>query len=200
MGRGMRVIFPVVLCALAAAPALAGEAPYRGKLFAAVAYVSPLSETEQDFGGVVDSLETTEELGWEFGMAGRWSRLVGFEVSYLNATQDVDFGGATIGEVDFEPIAFTVEFHLVPSAYVDLWIGPTVAWVRWDDIQLEDGTEIETDAEHAFGATVGMDISLGRRVALTAAVRYLDASTELEGFSDLEVDPLFARLGLAVKF
>jgi hypothetical protein len=196
----MRVIFPVILGALVAAPALADAAPYRGKLFAAASYVSPLSESEQDFGGVVDSLETTEDLGYEFGMAGRWSQLLGFELSYVNATQDVEFAGGTIGEVDFEPIAFTVEFHLVPSPYVDFWIGPTVAWVRWDDIQLEDGTEIETDAETAVGATVGLEIALGRRLAVTSAVRYLDASAELEGFEDLEVDPLFARLGLAIRF
>ena len=200
MGRGMRVIFPVVSCALLAAPALAEAPPYRGKLFAAISYVSPLSESDQDFGGVVDSLEATEELGYEFGMAGRWSELVGFELSYVNATQDVEFAGGTIGEIDFEPIAFTLEFHLVPSSFVDLWVGPTVAWVRWGDLELEDGTEIETDAEEAFGATVGMDIALGRRLALTAAVRYLDADADLEGFQALDVDPLFARLGLAARF
>jgi len=190
----------VTVAAAAAWPApAAAERPYRTKFFAAVAYVSPLSESDQDFDGVVDSLEASEELGWEFGLGGRFSERWGFELSYVNATQDVDFGGNTVGEIDFEPISATLEFHLVPESAFDLWIGPTVAWVRWGDLELADGSKIETDAESAFGATLGFDVGLGERLALTGAVRYLDADADLEGFAPFAVDPLFARVGLAIR-
>lgn len=200
MKRSIAIAVAAVALSAAALPAAAGERPYRTKLFAAVSYVSPLSESEQDFTGVVDSLEATEELGWEFGIGGRFSERWGFELSYVNATQDVDFGGDRVGEIDFEPISATLEFHLVPGRAFDLWIGPTVSWVRWGDLELENGTEIETDAESAFGATLGFDIGLGDRLALTAALRYLDADADLRGFEALAVDPLFARVGLAVRF
>lgn len=193
----------VAVAALAAATALpapaAAERPYRTKLFAAVAYVSPLAESDQDFDGVVDSLEAAEELGWEFGLGGRFSERWGFELSYVNATQEVDFGGSTIGEIDFEPISATLEFHLIPERAFDLWIGPTVAWVRWGDLELADGSKIETDAESAFGATLGFDLALGERLALTGALRYLDADADLEGFRPFAVDPLFARLGVSIR-
>lgn len=200
MRRSVAILGAAALCALVALPAAAGERPYRTKMFAAISYVSPLSESDQDFGGVVDSLEAAEELGWEFGISGRFSERWGLELSYVNATQEVDFGGNSVGEIDFEPISVTLEFHLVPGRAFDLWIGPTVAWVRWGDLELNDGTKIETDAESAFGATLGIDIGLGDRVALTGAVRYLDADADLEGFAPLAVDPLFARLGVAIRF
>jgi hypothetical protein len=200
MNRSIAITVAAVALSAAALPAAAGERPYRAKFFAAVSYVSPLSESEQDFAGVVDSLEATEELGWEFGLGGRFSERWGFELSYVNATQEVDFGGDRVGEIDFEPISATLEFHLVPGRAFDLWIGPTVSWVRWGDLELENGTEIETDAESAFGATLGFDIGLGDRLALTAALRYLDADADLRGFEALAVDPLFARVGLAVRF
>jgi len=200
MRRSSGIALAVAASALSALPAVADERPYRTKVFAAVSYVSPLSDSEQDFDGVVDSLEATEELGYEFGIGGRFNERWGFELSYVNATQDVDFGGQTVGEIDFEPISATLEFHLVPERAFDLWIGPTVSWVRWGDLELEDGTKIETDAESAFGATLGLDIGLGDRLALTAALRYLDADADLEGFAPLAVDPLFARAGIAIRF
>jgi len=180
--------------------ATAQERPYRTKIFAAAAYVAPLGESDHDFGGVVDSVKVADKLGWEFGLAGRWNRLIGFELSYLNATQDVEFDGTTVGEIDLEPISATLEFHLVPTRFVDLWVGPTASWVRWSDLHLAAGGRIEGSADFAWGATVGLDIGLAEHLALTGAVRYLDANADLEGFDSLAVDPLFARVGLAVRY
>jgi len=184
-----------------AAPAAAEQdQPYRTKIFLAASYVAPLSESDQNFQGVVDSVQASEELGWEAGIAGRWNPLLGWELSYVHATQDVDFGGDTIGKVDFEPIAFTLEFHLVPTSVVDFWIGPTVAWVRWGDLKVENGDIYKGGTDSAYGATVGLDLGLSEHLAITGAVRYIKAKADLEGFKSADVDPLFARLGLAVRF
>ena len=204
--------FGIALAAAAAigfgAPAVADDdqyeqdqdQPYHTKIFVAASYVSPLSKSDQNFDGVEDSVEATEELGWEAGIAGRFNPLIGFELSYLKATQDVDFGGTKIGKADFEPISATLEFHLVPTEVVDFWIGPTVSWVHWGDLKLEDGDIKKGSTDTAYGATVGLDVGLGRNFAITGAVRYLNAKADWGDFKDAKVDPLFARLGVAIRF
>ena len=176
------------------------DQPYHTKIFLAAAYVSPLSKSDQNFDGVEDSVEATDKLGWEAGVAGRFNPLVGFELSYLNATHDVDFGGQKIGQADFEPISATLEFHIVPTQVVDFWVGPTVSWVHWGDLKLVDGEIKKGSTDTAYGATVGLDIGLGPNFAITGAVRYLNAKADWGDFKDTKVDPLFARLGVAVRF
>lgn len=202
MRRALAIAVAFAAAAFSAAtPAAADEEkPYQTKFFVAASYVSPLSDSDQSFDGVVDSLEATEELGWEVGVAGRFNPLVGFELSYLNATQEVDFGGNPIGEVDFEPISLTLEFHLIPTSALDLWVGPTVSWVRWGDLRIEGGDVIKGGTDAAYGATVGLDLGLSEHLAITGAVRYLNADADLEGFESAAVDPLFARLGLAIRY
>ena len=170
------------------------------KIFGAASYVSPLSDEDVDFGTVRESVQAANDLGWEFGFEWRANKLIGLEASYLNVTQDVEVDGDTIGDVDLTPWNASLNFHILPTKVVDFWVGPSVAYVKWSNVNTDSGPVIETDDEFAYGASLGIDIGLGETVAITGGLRWLKMDLPLEDLSDVGVDPLFARVGLALRF
>ena len=94
-------LVPAVLAMIAlasAAPAQAQDIKF--KIFGAAAFVSPLSDDDVTIGSVTDSIEASSQTGYNFGFEWRMSQLFGLELDYVNATQDIEFGGTTIGETD----------------------------------------------------------------------------------------------------
>lgn len=178
----------------------ADAAPYAFRIFGGTSYISPLASSDQNVDGVVESLEASEEFGWEVGVEMRLGQILGIEASYLNATQDIELGGVVVGEIDFSPVFATLNLHLVSSRAFDLWIGPTVAFVDWGEIELVDGTRVELDSEEAFGASLGLEIGISPNLALSGGLRWIEAGPEVAGFEEFAVDPLFARVGLALRF
>ena len=197
----------VAVLALIATPAAAQENKF--KVFVAAGYISPLgTEDGVDLGEVTDSIEASSEVGYDFGIEWRLNKLIGFELDYLNGTHDVEFGGTKIGETDFKPLSLSLNFHLIHTNFLDFYIGPTVSYVSWGDIDLvQDAQDIlETssvpaDSETAFGAQVGLDIGIGPHFAIVTGVRYLQVDITPDGDSDgLAVDPLIARVGAAWRW
>jgi hypothetical protein len=194
-----------ILVALAAFhPATAQDNSF--KIFAAASYVSPLgSEEEVTISSVTDSVQASNEVGWEAGVEFRFGKWMGLEVSYLNATQDVEFGDTTIAKVDFTPYNLALNFHLIHSKYFDFYIAPVAAFVDWGDIDFTDGTSEAADSEIAYGAAIGLDIGLGKTFAIIGGVRWLSLDITpddpmVPDDESLAVDPLFARVGVALRF
>lgn len=202
-------VVPVVLAALAAlasaSPAQAQDSKF--KIFGAAAYVSPLSSDDVTFGSVTDSLEASNQTGYDFGFEWRMSPLFGLEVDYVDAKQDVDFGGTTIGEANLQPLSATLNFHLIHGKVVDFYLGPTFSYVNWGDIDFNADGEtltgdsgVPTDKESAYGASVGIDIGIGTHFAIIGGVRYLKLDLTPENGEGLAVDPLISRVGVAIRF
>lgn len=101
-----------------------------------------------------------------------------------------------------------LNIHLTPGRRVDIYAGPLVALVRYDEVTFVfDGGEhvlsTDFDDDTAFGVTLGMDIALDRAGAwaLTSSLRQLWSSTEVEGTNqELDIDPLIASLGIAYRW
>jgi hypothetical protein len=141
-------------------------------------------------------------VGYEAGFEWRLHKIVGLEGSYMVASQDIEFGGDPVASVDSGTLTAALNFHLLPTKYVDFWVAPVASWVDWDDVEFDSSTGLpatSTDSEVAFGAAVGLDIGLGKMFAITTGVRWLslDLSTDTE---DLGVDPLIVRAGIALRF
>jgi hypothetical protein len=200
----------VALVLLAVAPpsaALAQDTHF--KIFGAAAYVAPLNEEDVDFGSVQDSVEASDELGWAFGFEWRWGKLLGLEVDYVNSTQDIELGGEAIAEVDFQPVSASLNIHLIHTTFIDLYVAPTASYIDWGDVEvtgsagnLNVSNDIETDAELAWGAQIGLDIGLGETFVLTGGVRWLsaDLSPDDDDVDELGIDPLISRVGVGLRF
>jgi hypothetical protein len=181
-------------------PASAAPAEHNLKLFGGMAYVSPLTDNSID--GISESVEASDEIGYEFGIEWKPFRRFGFEASYVDATHDIELDNLKIGEVALTPVNLTLNWHLISGTHFDWYVGPTAAWVDWGDIELVNGDELSTDSDTTYGLSTGIDIGLGESFAIFGGLRWLDAGVETDLVDDDEfgVDPLFARLGVAFRF
>jgi outer membrane protein W len=185
--------------ALAALPALAQENAHRFKVFGAASYVTPLSDSAVT--GVARSVEASDELGWELGAEWKPTDRIGIEASYLDATHDVEADGARIGEIELRPWNFALNFHVVAGDTFSWYVGPTVAYVDWSELELANGATLDVDSETTYGVTTGVDFGFGDRLALQLGLRWLDSSVESPSLpSAVSVDPLFMRVGVALRF
>jgi len=171
------------------------------KLFATANYVHPLADDDTDIDAITDSIELSDELAWEAGVEWRINRLVGLEVSYLLAEQDIEFGGDTLGEIEAGMWTGAINFHPIDAdaERTDFWFAPIVAFVDWDDIELRAGGSSEVDSEVAYGVAMGLDLNIGKIFAITTGLRWLSLDIDSDISSDFGVDPLIARAGVAIQ-
>ena len=187
------------LVVLGTGVAVAANNP-RFKVFGALSYAAPLGEDDVTIDSVRDSVEASDKLGWNVGLEARFNKVVGLEFDYTNATNDLEFGGQVVGSVHMQPLSATLNFHLLPTKVVDLYLGPTASYFIWGDADLGTGDRFETDNEFAYGASLGLEIGLGDTFAFLGGLRWLRADIQPEGTEKIPVDPLFSRLGVALRF
>jgi outer membrane protein W len=181
------------------APATAQEQGYDFKLFVGTAYVAPLSDSS--VAGVADSVEASTEYGYEIGGEWKPSDRFGLELSYLDAEHDVEANGTAIGNINLRPWTLAANFHLVSRDAFSWYIGPAVSYIDWSAVELNGGGSLAVDSETTYGMSTGLDIGLGDTIALQLGLRWLDASVDSPALpSDVSVDPLFARVGVAFRF
>ena len=201
----MNRLVPLAVATLALAfcqTAFAGDTNSKSKIYGTLAYVSPLAETDQNISGVTDAVKASSEFGFNLGLEFRTTILLGIELDYLYARHDLEHDTAgLLGETTFQPISGTLNLH-VPLGNLDLYAGPTVAYVNWGDLKLPSGGgTVEIDAEFGYGISAGIDLEVLPSLAVTGGLRWLRLEAQPEGSSDaLDVNPLFARVGVAAKF
>lgn len=178
------------------------------KIYVGPAYVAPMGEDDITFGSTTDAIKNQKHVGWNFGAEGRFGKLIGIELDYVNSNQDVEFAGSSIGDANFQPLTATLNFHLIPSKVFDLYVGPSYTYVNWGDVHLNvngnsvtgQSGDLRTDSAKGWGASLGIDFGIGKYFAVTAGLKYLNVDMDLPGFGSSSVNPLVARLGVAGRF
>ena len=200
MSKRFALLAALALAVLASPAALAQESNF--KIFAAVAYVSPLDSSDVSFEDVEQSVEASNEMGWMVGAEWRMTKLLGLQADYLMSTHDVEAEGDAVAEVDMSPLSAALNFHLIPGETIDVYVGAVASYVMWGDVEFDDATEIPTDDEIAYGVQVGLDFNLGERFAIVGGLRYLmlDVTEDTSDGEEVGVDPLFATVGVAFRF
>ena len=155
------------------------------------------------------------EIGAMIAMEYRLSNRVGLEmgVAYAQSPDiddDTNGNGDSIGEgPGFLPVYAGVNFYVMDSQHLDVYLGPRVAFVTFGDFDLNiDGqrTAFEVDNEMAWGATAGIDYRFGEgRWSVTAEATYLNVDMEITNESTRAVssnkfDPLMITLGATFRF
>lgn len=160
-----------------------------------------------DYSVAGQSTELDDSTGFFAGFDVKLSERFSLEPGLDYAEYDIEvsqsgFPTLDFGEVSALSLTLNGNFHLMPERKFDLYVGPTVGYMFWDDIDDNQfGGTIATDDEFAIGANVGIDIPLGdSRWSFAGAVRYLATDLAIEGGPDLGVDPLQLKAGLSCNF
>lgn len=180
--------------------------------------------TTGSFGGSEDSG------GFGLGVEYRMSPRLSVELDILSSELEEEM---TFGFFDEE--FFTIQsslqmttalaglnVHLTPGRRADLYMGPVLGLIQYDDIELEFSGDllegeavpvqrVRTEDGFAWGARLGVDVPIGRRGAFfTASATYLKAEVEVDGVDDPEVDdfgsssfdldPFVTQIGFGYRF
>ena len=198
MNRILGITRNALLVALAL-PALAHAAGSGSRIWAAMSYVSPLAESDQNIGGVTEAVKASDEMGWQIGVELR-SGMLGIAVDYLKSKHDFSASTAgLLGSTEFSPLSASLHFHL-PGAMLDFYGGPTLSWVNWSDLELSNGTSLGVDASVGYGITVGAELPITPALGVGGNLRWLRLDAAPEGGSDVAVDPLISNLSLSFRF
>jgi outer membrane protein W len=166
-----------------------------------------------------NTFRTEVQAGGGAGVRGEYQplRWLGVEFGFFSgATVDVDFdfsGGSGSTRVDvssFVPFTVGLDIHLTPRSRVDLYIGPQLAWVRFNNVQVSVGSattggSISVDSDVGPGAILGLDIPLGasRRWAFQMNLRYFKTTMEGGNNGDslkADFEPTIFSLGFGYRF
>jgi len=196
--RKLALLAAAMMVVTSAGTAVAAD--WKFKLYGMISRVSPLSETDQDVGGVVDAVKASSEFGYNLGVEFKTSML-GIELDYLYAKQEIEHATAgLLGETTFQPISGTLNFH-VPVGMLEIYGGPTVAYVNWGDLEIPSGGSVDLDPEFALGLSAGIDLGITKNLAATGGLRWLNVKAQAaDGSEELDVNPLFARFGVAARY
>jgi hypothetical protein len=151
---------------------------------------------------------TTTELDGEIGFQGafefRVTDRLGIEpgVSILGYDLTVEEPGFPDleGETDLIGLTVNFNFHFERDSGLDCYVGPTVGYALWDDIELNGFSPVPTDDEVLFGVNGGLDFPVGDGGwAFHAGLSYLFFDLAAAG-GDIGVSPLQLELGLSYDF
>ncbi len=118
----------------------------------------------------------------------------------------------TAADIWMTPVFFSANFHFVSNDQIDLYAGPSIAYVwygDWDWDDWDDDFDLDVDEEVGLGGVVGLDARLGSgNWSFSTAVRYLKTEVELDqasfahdlGRFTLDIDPWIVQVGVGVKF
>jgi len=208
----------LIVVTLSAVPVAAEEWHIR---FAANSTDTAMSLRQVDEDGNELRFEGGDSLGLSLGVERRMSDLLGLEFAIDAARPENRIGVTPPGGGEISATATMdlwtaragLNFHLLPGRPVDLYLGPTVAWLYApgsSTFRAEVGghtstVTIEADNSFGWGGTAGADVDLGGGWTLGVSYTYVKAEM---GFTDgteggertLDLDPSTLRLGVGVRF
>jgi opacity protein-like surface antigen len=180
---------------------------------------SSLRQVDED--GNALGFEGGNSLGLSLGLEGRISPALGLEfaIDYARPENQITVTPLGAGEIsatarmDLWTVRAGLNFHLLPGRPVDLYLGPTVAWLYApgsSTFRAEVGghtSAVTIDADNSFGwgGTVGADVDLGGGWTLGVSYTYLKAAMDFTdgtegGERTLDLDPSSLRFGVGVRF
>ena len=196
--------------------ASADEKPWQIGL--AVASMNPggssvvVPETGEEF-----SYDSGSGVGFALDLEYRVSRHFSVDFGVISASPSIN---ATIGvqplsvsasgDLRITPVFAAFEIHLISDSRVDLFIGPMLAYVRYNSFELVAGPELREEfnggSDFGFGGVLGLDVGLGGGGwSLNAALRYLNTTLETSpndggDVGTTDIDPTIFSVGIGYRF
>jgi outer membrane protein W len=186
-------VLPMVLLLSWTAPATAGEKGDWQLRFGFVSSDADAGRAEVSATGESFNIITSSGAGFGASLEYRFSGRLGVDLGVFSAAPDIGTS-ISIGPgkeslvnistgVTITPVTVGLNVHLIPDGLVDVYVGPLVGYVMYNDFTLSAGPGIRetfrSENDFAWGAGLGADLRFGKsRWSLTAALKYLDSTFE----------------------
>lgn len=208
MRTKLLVAAAVVALSWCMTPALAEKGDMQVRF--GVLYDIPMSDMKQDDA----TIQAEDAFGFQASFEYKFTDLIGLEPVLATAEHDVevtDTGGPDfkLGDVGFLALTVNLNLHVVQKKGVDFYVGPTIGYMFWGDLETSlfgPEEKIAAEDDFTYGANFGVDVPFGEKWAFAAALSYLKTKVTLESDfgpaeePDLDVDPIQFRVGVAYRF
>ena len=133
--------------------------------------------------------------------------MIGVEPGIGYSKHDITVDEAGFPTLDFGETTWTAltvngNFHLLPDRDFDLYVGPTIGYVLWGDIEtsLFPG-DVPTDDEFAIGVNAGIDVPIGDSPwDFSGGLRLLSTDLGVQSGGDIGADPIQVKIGVSYTF
>ncbi len=145
--------------------------------------------------------------GTQLGLTASWMLHPHIGVELLASTpfkHDITLNGSEIGSTRHLPPTVSLQWYPLSSASVQPYVGVGINHTVFFDVDNNLGVNLDLSDSTGLALEAGVDVKLGERLYLNAAVWKIDINTDVSingaGQGELELDPLAAMLGLGYRF
>lgn len=207
MGRITRTALSFSLAAALGAAALPVSAHEAGDwlIRAGVTHVNPKSNNGTAAGLGLDVNSSTRPSVSATYMVNR-----NLGVELLAATpfrHDIAGNGASIGSTKHLPPTLSLQWHFLPSATVQPYVGVGLNYTRFFSTEgrgLLAGNHLELTDSWGLAAQVGVDVKINERWFVNASVRYIDIDSDVKlngaKVGKANIDPWVTTIGIGYRF
>ena len=180
--------------------ASAGESPWlvRGGL----SHVEPKSDNGQlSVGNITVNSHFDPSINVGYFFSPSWAVDV---LLALPFEHEFSINGANAGSTAQLPPTFSLQYHFLPGAKVQPYVGVGANLTLFMDEQLNSGNELKLDPSVGLAAQVGVDIPLNAQWRVGLDARYIDidskASADGQDIGTIQIDPYVLSLNLGYRF
>lgn len=161
-----------------------------------------------------ETLELDDSLGGQVGFEYMVTDTIGIEPEFAFANHCVEVNDSGIpdfelGDIDYRALMANVNLYVLRQDKIAVFVGPTVGYVFWGDLDVKsdyfgEPATYKADGQFAFGVNAGVHAPFGdSKWAFSGELSYQFLDVSLQGSPiepDLGVDPVQLRAGVSVKF
>ncbi|MDO9451432.1 MAG: OmpW family outer membrane protein [Stagnimonas sp.] len=117
---------------------------------------------------------------------------------------EFSINGSKAGSTSQLPPTVSLQYHFLPSAKVQPYVGVGANLTLFMDEQLRSGNELKLEPSVGLAAQVGLDIPLNAKWRVGFDARYIDidskASVDGQDVGTVEIDPYVLSVNLGYRF
>lgn len=194
------IVAALSLAALTSLAAPASAAPAGDWLVRVRAlHLDPANKDSTGVGLAIDS-KTFPELDISYFFTPNWAAEL---VLTYPQKQEVSAAGTRIGSLKHLPPTLSLQYHFLPGATVQPYLGAGLNYTRFSSVDLPAPFSIE---KHSVGLSLqaGVDVPLGDRLVLNVDVKKVQLRTDVSAAGvkagTFKVDPVLFGVGLGWRF
>jgi len=117
---------------------------------------------------------------------------------------DFSLNGQPAGDVQHLPPTVTFQYHFLPGAKIQPYIGVGANFTLFMDEQVNGGGDLQLDPSFGLAAQVGVDVPVNDRWVVGFDARYIDidsdASLNGQSLGTINIDPIVYSLNIGYRF
>jgi outer membrane protein len=204
MKKSILTLMMAVLGLAAAAPALAQESPWLVR--ARAVHIDPADKSDPIGGtGAADRLHVSDkwilDVDISYFFTPHWAAEL---ILTYPQKHDVTLDGARIGTFKHLPPTLSAQYHFLPGATIDPYVGAGINYTLLSKVKLLNGAaRLEHDSV-GLALQAGADLRIDGHWSLNLDVKKVQIRSDVEiggaRASRVKVDPLLVGVGLGYRF